>query len=307
LSQEERDTLLAWIDHGCPKGNDRDLPPARDFVAGWTIGKPDVVLSMGDEFEVPATAPRTGIPYKYFSVETHFTEDKWVERAQAVAGNRSVVHHIVVFIVAPGQTFSPEKPGRVLAGMAPGDMPLELPPGMAKKVPAGSKLVFQMHYTPNGTRQKDRSYIGLIFAKEPPRRQVWSLPILNPRFAIPPGDENYQVESEWTFRDNAQILGFMPHMHLRGKDFRYEVIYPDGKTETLLSVPHYNFNWQSVYRLAEPKTVPKGSKIHCVAHFDNSTKNPNNPDPTKRVFWGDQTWEEMMIGWTDFVFDRPAN
>jgi peroxiredoxin len=307
LSQEERDTLLAWIDHDCPTGDNKDLPPPRDFVAGWRIGKPDAVLSMKEEFEVPAKAPRTGIPYKYFTVETHFTEDKWVERAQAVAGNPSVVHHIVVFIVPPGQRFSPEKAGRVLAGTAPGDMPLELPPGMAKKVPAGSKLVFQMHYTPNGTPQKDRSYIGLIFAKEPPRRQVFSLPVMNPRFAIAPGDDNYKVESQWTFRENAQILGFMPHMHLRGKDFRYEVIYPDGHTETLLSVPHYNFNWQSVYRLAEPKAVPKGSKIHCVAHFDNSIKNPNNPDPTKMVFWGDQTWEEMMIGWTDFVFDKQDN
>ena len=306
LSKEERDALLAWIDQGCPKGDNDDLPPPREFVPGWTIGQPDAVFSMNEEFEVPATAPKTGIPYKYFTVETHFTEDKWVERAQAVEGNRSVVHHIVVFVVGPGQKFNPEKEGRVLVGTAPGDMPLLLQPGMAKKVPAGAKLVFQMHYTPNGTPQKDRSSVGLIFAKETPKRQVYSLPVLNPRFAIPPGKDNYQVESEWTFHDDAQILGFMPHMHLRGKDFRYEVIYPDGKREILLSVPHYNFNWQSAYRFAEPKAVPVGSKIHCVAHFDNSANNPNNPDPTKCVTWGDQTWEEMMIGWTDFVYERPA-
>jgi peroxiredoxin len=307
LSPEERGTLLAWIDQGCPKGDDRDLPSPRDFVPGWTIGKPDVVLCMEQEFEVPATAPKTGIPYKYFTVETHFTEDKWVQRAQAVEGNRSVVHHIVVFIVAPGQKFDPEKEGRVLVGTAPGDMPLMLPPGTAKKVPAGARLVFQMHYTPNGTVQKDRSYVGMIFAKEPPKRQAYSLPVLNARFAIPPKADNHQVESAWTFRDNALILSFMPHMHLRGKDFRYELIYPDGKTETLLWVPHFNFNWQSTYRLVEPKAVPKGAKIHCVAHFDNSAKNRNNPDPTKLVLWGDQTWEEMMIGWTEFAYDRPAN
>jgi len=136
---------------------------------------------------------------------------------------------------------------------------------------------------------------------------VYSLPVLNPRFAIPPGDDNYQVESQWTFRHDAQILGFMPHMHLRGKDFRYELIYPDGKTETLLWVPGYNFNWQSTYRLADPKPVPKDTKLHCVAHFDNSAKNPNNPDPTKMVFWGDQTWEEMMIRWFAVVIDVKTN
>ena len=261
---------------------------------------------MKEEFEVPAVAPRTGVPYKYFEVETDFTEDKWVQRAQAVEGNRSVVHHIVVFIVPPGQRFNPEKEGRVLVGTAPGDMPLMLPPGVSKKIPAGAKLVFQMHYTPNGTVQKDRSSVGVIFAKEPPQRQVYSLPVLNPRFAVPPGDDNYQVESQWTFKDDALIHSFMPHMHLRGKDFRYEVIYPDGKTETLLWVPAYNFNWQSVYRFAEPKIVPKGTKLHCVAHFDNSAKNLNNPDSTKLVLWGDQTWEEMMIGWTEFAYDRPV-
>ena len=162
-----------------------------------------------------------------------------------------------------------------------------------------------MHYTPNGTAQKDRSCVGVIFAKEPPKRQVYSLPVLNPRFAIPPGDNNYKVESEWTFKDDALIHSFMPHMHLRGKDFRYEVIYPDGKTETLLWVPGYNFNWQSAYRVAEPIRIPKGAKVHCVAHFDNSAKNPNNPDPSKVVSWGEQTWEEMMIGWMDYTIDRP--
>jgi peroxiredoxin len=306
LCKEECETLLAWIDQDCPKGDDKDLPPPCDFVPGWRIGKPDVVLSMEAEFEVPATAPKSGIPYKYFTVDTHFAEDKWVQRAEAIEGNRSVVHHIVVFILPPGQRFSPEKAGRVLVGTAPGDMPLMLPPGTAKKIPAGSKLVFQMHYTPNGTVQKDRSAVGLIFAKEPPELQALSLPVMNPRFAIPPGNDNYKVESEWTFRDDALILSFMPHMHLRGKDFRYEVIYPDGKTETLLCVPHFNFNWQSSYRLAKPKAVPKGTKLHCVAHFDNSVKNRNNPDPTKLVLWGDQTWEEMMIGWTEFAYDRPA-
>jgi peroxiredoxin/mono/diheme cytochrome c family protein len=304
LSNAERDTLLNWVAQGCPKGDEKDLPPPRDFVEGWTIGKPDVVFSMKEEFEVPAAAPKTGVPYKYFSIDTNYPEDRWIERAEAKAGALSVVHHIVVFIAPPGQGFNPEKGARVLVGTAPGDMPLLLQPGMAKKLPAGSRLVFQMHYTPDGTARKDRSSVGIIFAKQPPEHQVMTMPVLNPAFRIPPGDDTYKVESSFTFHGNAHIIAFMPHMHLRGKDFLYEAIYADGKHETLLSVPHYNFNWQSAYRLAEPKAVPEGTKLHCIAHFDNSTKNPNNPDATATVKWGDQTWEEMMIGWTDFVYDQ---
>ena len=152
--------------------------------------------------------------------------------------------------------------------------------------------------------------MGIIFAKEPPRREVRTFPVLNTSIRIPPGADNYERESTLVFRwDNAHVLGFMPHMHLRGKDVKCEAISPDGKTETVLWVPHYNFNWQSTYRLETPIHMPKGGKIHFVAHFDNSAKNPNNPDPTKEVRWGDQTWEEMMIGWTDIAFDikPPSN
>jgi peroxiredoxin len=305
LSQSERDTLLAWIDQGCPKGDDKDLPPARKFPEGWSIGTPDAILTMKESFEVPAEAGKGGIPYKYFEVETNFTEDKWVERAEAKAGEPAVVHHIVVFIVPPGMTFRQnDRALRVLCGTAPGDMPFMAPSGTAKSIPKGSKLVFQMHYTPNGRPYKDASSVGLIFAKASVEHRMLTLPILNPRFLIGPGDENYPVESQFKFKENGHVVSFMPHMHLRGKDFRYEAIYPDGKKETLLSVPRYNFNWQSVYRLAEPKAIPAGTTIHCVAHFDNSAKNPNNPDPTQQVMWGDQTWEEMMIGWMDFYFDK---
>jgi hypothetical protein len=161
-----------------------------------------------------------------------------------------------------------------------------------------------MHYTANGTAQKDRSSVGLIFAKEPPKREVFSLAVANLSLRIPPGADNYEREATFVFRNPAHIFGFMPHMHLRGKDIRAEVIYPDDRKETVLSVPHYNFGWQCVYRLEQPLAMPKGSKIHFIAHFDNSAKNPNNPDPTQEVRWGDQTWEEMMIGWTDVAFDR---
>jgi peroxiredoxin len=305
LSQTERDTLLAWIDQGCPKGDDKDMPPPKDFPEGWTIGKPDVVFTMPKAFDVPADTPKEGIPYMYFSVDSNFTEDKWIERAEAKGGAADVVHHIVVFIQPAGIKFDQKERGmRILVGTAPGDMPYIASPGTAKKVPAGSKLVFQMHYTPSGKAVKDQSSIGLIFAKQPVKNQALTMPVLNHQINIKPGEDNYHIESSFEFRDDAHILSFMPHMHLRGKDFKYEAIFPDGKTETLLSVPRYNFNWQSSYRCANPIAVPKGTKVHCIAHFDNSAKNPNNPDPTKTVKWGDQTWEEMMIGWMDFHYDR---
>jgi hypothetical protein len=254
---------------------------------------------------VPAEAPRGGVPYKNFLIDTGFTEDRWIFRAEAKAGAPEVVHHIVAFILPPGKRFNQNDPSnQVLCGTAPGDMPLALRKDMAKRVPAGSKIVIQMHYTPNGRAQKDRSQIGIIFAPEPPRYEVRAIPIFNALFRIPPGADNHPVESSYTVRQDALLINLMPHMHLRGKDFRYEAVYPDGKKETLLSVPRYNFNWQSVYRLAEPKLLPQGTRIHCYAHFDNSANNPNNPDPKAAVWWGDQTWEEMMIGWIDLAWER---
>jgi hypothetical protein len=188
-------------------------------------------------------------------------------------------------------------------------MPLVLEPGFAKKVPAGARLLLQMHYTPNGKEHLDRSSIGLIFARKHPKERILTKPIHNGWFlgkwlSIPPGAENHAMEASHTFRDDVHVMGFMPHMHLRGKDFTYEAVYPGGRRETLLSVPRYNFNWQSIYRSAKPISLPKGTKLHCLAHFDNSSKNPHNPDATKRVFWGDQTWEEMMVGWIDYYEDK---
>jgi hypothetical protein len=309
LSKQDREMLLAWLDNGKPRGDDKDLPAPRTFPEGWTIGKPDAVFTMPKAFEVPAETPRGGVAYRYFTVQTDFTEDRWIERAEAKPDALPVVHHIVVFIVGPGEVFNPDGPGNVLCGTAPGDMPLILPPGYAKKVPAGGRLVFQMHYTPNGKAYKDQSSVGLIFAKEPPRHRVLTKPVHNINFItrqekVPAGADNHRIEAEYTFRQDAHLLSFMPHMHLRGKDFLYEAVYPDGTKEILLSVPRYNFGWQSVYRCAEPVALPKGTKLHCVAHFDNSAKNPNNPDPEKTVYWGDQTWEEMMIGWIDYYYDK---
>jgi peroxiredoxin len=308
LLKEDRETLLAWIDHGTPRGNDKDLPPPRRFPQGWNIGKPDLIIPMPHAYEVPAKAPKGGIAYQYFTVDPGFKEDRWIQRAEARPGAPSVVHHVVVFIQPKGEFFNPDAPGAVLCGTAPGDMPMDLPEGLAKKVPAGARLVFQMHYTPNGKACRDRSSVGMIFSTKPPRHRVLTKPVYSASFIsrfdrIPAGADNYKIESEHVFDDDAHLLHFMPHMHLRGKDFRYEAIYPKGEKEVLLSVPRYDFNWQSVYRLADPLAMPKGTKLHCVAHFDNSAKNHNNPDPKRAVYWGDQTWEEMMIGWIDYYRD----
>jgi peroxiredoxin len=305
LTKQDRNTLLAWLDQGTPKGDENDMPPPRNFVKGWRIGQPDAVFEMPEAYEVPADMPKGGLPYQRFRVHTNFQEDRWVERAETRPGVPAVVHHIIIWVVQEGEDFQPGSPGmQLLCGTAPGDMPQILPRGMGKKVPAHADLIFELHYTPNGTAQKDRSRVGIIFAREEPKYVVRTLPIANDDFRIPAGADNYAVDQWFKFQNDCLLLGFMPHLHLRGKDFLYDVTYPDGKEEVLLSIPRYDFNWQSAYREAEPLFMPKGSKMHCRAHYDNSSKNPNNPDPTIPVSWGDQTWEEMMIGWIDYAIVR---
>ncbi len=193
----------------------------------------------------------------------------------------------------------------MLVGWAPGMSPLTLRDGHAKLVKKGSVLVFQMHYTATGTAAKDRTSVGLYFAKGVPEKRVITRGVtVDPRkLIIPAGDPNFESRSSYTFTEDAHLHMFMPHMHVRGKDFEYKLIYPDGKEKILLRVPKYDFNWQISYFVKEPIAVPKGSRIECVAHHDNSANNKFNPDPTITVRWGDQTWEEMMIGWIDYTID----
>ncbi len=306
LSDKDRATLLGWIEQKCPRGEAKDMPAPKPFADGWRIGKPDAVFTMKAPMSIPAKAEGNGIKYQYVALETNFDEDRWIQAAEAKPGNRGVVHHIIVYIMAPGGLRDPK--GREdgigrgwLVAYAPGDMPAIYPDGVAKKLPKGATLMLQMHYTPNGVAGTDVSSVGLVFAKQAPKFEAKTRGVAN-KMVIPPGDENYEVKSASTFARDVEVLGLMPHMHLRGKDFSYRVVYPDGKAETLLVVPHYDFNWQSIYRLDKPLKLPAGSRLECVAHFDNSTKNPNNPDPKKTVRWGEQTWEEMMIGFVDYHF-----
>jgi hypothetical protein len=309
LAAGELDTLLTWLDSGRALGDKRDLPEPRSFEDGWVIGKPDVIFDLPEERTIPATGV---VPYQYYRTPTNFKEDVWVQAAEGRPGNRGVVHHIVVSISDP-RNKDPKGPANrgfgesILVGEAPGDIPLILPTGVAKRIPAGAELIWQMHYTPNGKEAKDKSQLGLVFYKGPeePKYNCQTLGISENAFVIPPGEPNHKVESEWTAPRDTLLLSFMPHMHLRGKDFEYRATYPDGHTDTILAVPRYDFSWQTQYRLAEPLRLPKGTKIHCTAHFDNSAANPANPDPKTAVRFGEQTWEEMMIGWVDFVWEQP--
>lgn len=300
LAEEEKGLIAQWVKHGAPQGDPKDLPPMPPLVEGWRI-KPDVVLTMPKPFTVPAEGT---VEYQYFTVDPEFKEDKWVRASEARPGNRAVVHHIVVFVQPPGsKPFGPQNfPIDFLAGGAPGSPPLVLSDGEAKFVPAGSKLVFQVHYTPNGTKQTDRSRVGLAFADpKTVRREIRSNAAINFRFRIPPGAANHRVEADYRFGQDSVLYAMFPHMHLRGKSFRFEAIYPDKKREILLDVPRYSFDWQNAYLLAEPKRMPEGTILHCTAIFDNSAENLSNPDPTKAVYWGDQTWEEMMVGYFDMA------
>jgi hypothetical protein len=321
LPQKDIDAICAWADAGSPEGDPKDMPPPVQFTSGWAIPKPDVVFEMPLTYDIPA---RGTIEYQKIIIPTGFTEDKWVQFAEARPDNRAHVHHIIAFVREPGSHWlEGEKPGvffvapkpkddkvdtsalpsDFLVGYAPGQPAEMLAPGQAKLVKAGSDIVFEIHYTTNGTAGRDRSKVGLVFAKQPPKERVLTLSATNGTFRIPPGDPDYRVDAEFTVNAPLKLLSLHPHMHGRGKDFEYRLVFPGGETETLLRVPHYKWHWQLWYTLASPIDLPKRTKIECTAHFDNSANNPDNADPTKEVRWGDQSWDEMMVGFFNLAFD----
>ncbi len=361
LSQADINAIAAWVDGGAVEGNPKDLPPAPKYTEGWVIGKPDVVLSMPEEFTLEASGPDE---YQYFEIQTNFKEDRYVQLAEARPGNRAIVHHIIAFVQPPSKDgnqhshkmskeeiekmraqwekdsifrkegflmrMKPDVPvyddGCALAsggsgekrdgsgagdrnldllvGFAPGMNPGVMEPGQVKRIPAGSKLVLQMHYSKaTGKVEKDRSSIGLIFAKTPPDKHVYTRPVSNNYFSVPPGAEHHKVTACWTTKDDIHLITLMPHMHLRGVAQKIEAYYPDGRSEVLLDVPNYSFSWQTVYYLNEPKAIPKGTRFVVTSHFDNSTKNKYNPDPKATVRFGEPTYDDMMIGWLSFTLD----
>ena len=306
LPETERRTILRWADAGGPEGDPKDAPTRPAFGSGWAIGEPDDVWAMPAEVRVPAEGV---VPYKYYTVRTRLKEDRWVRAIEVRPGARSVVHHVLVFVQYPRhrEDEAPAFDGGVRNGyfgiMVPGERPLEYPEGMGKLIPAGAKLIFQMHYTAAGKEAWDRTAIGVKYWDAPPAREVVTRGIANTGLRIPPGAADHREEALFTFPHDARIVGFMPHTHVRGKAFRYEALYPDGRTETLLDIPRYDFNWQFFYRCREPLRVPRGTRIRAVARYDNSAGNPANPDPSKTVGFGEQTWDEMLIGYMDYVKD----
>ncbi len=327
LSESEIDLLTDWVEGGAKQGDPAAAPPERTFTRGWTIGEPDLVLDMGYDYQVPADGD---VPYTYFAAPTGFTEDKWVESVEVRPGARAVVHHIVVSARSPqhkqfgkiqvGEPHVPEKKpskrmpdtglGRldgagtyqeIIGVYVPGGIAYRTPKDHARLIPAGSELVFQMHYTTTGVGAVDRSVIGLRFADKPPKGRVINTFISNRNFAIPPGDPNYRVDARITIQKDVELLNFFPHMHLRGKAAQYEAIFPSGERQVLLNVPRYDFNWQLTYDLESPLKLPKGTQLVATSWYDNSPNNPHNPDPSETVHWGDQTWEEMLAAFMDLA------
>ena len=323
LSQAEIDTLVAWVDGDAREGNAADAPPARSFTEGWSIGAPDAIFDMPKAYDVPAAGT---IEYTYIIVPTGFKEDRWMSSAEVRPGNRAVVHHANVYVREAGSTWLREYPygeafvprekvvrageggsssagagieEQMIAGYIPGRPARQVPPGYGMLVPAGSDLVFQMHYTTNGKAVRDRTKVGFVFAKQPPQKRVIRVQASNAKFVIPPGAASYPVSGIAQLGVECELIDAYPHMHFRGQSMTLSATYPTGEREQLLRVPRYDFNWQLVYEMGQPKVLPPGTLLHADATFDNSPNNRFNPDPKAEVRWGDQTWEEMMVGFFD--------
>ncbi len=315
LSDEERAKILAWIDSGSIKGNPEDAPEPIEYTDGWTISEPDAVISIPDPINIRADGY---MDYIYVYQKTDFPEDRWVTEVEIRPTAPQVTHHVEIFLESPevlrnirnAETREERNYWRrqfagglntFFAADVPGAQGLKFPAGMAKLLPAGAWIKFQLHYTPNGREAIDQTEVGFVFADEPPHREVHTSAAFNTRFRIPPGAKDYKISGEYEFNEDGAILSLMPHTHLRGTGFLYELIYPDGRIEKILPVPRYDFNWQLNYFFETPLAVPAGSKLRATGWFDNSADNPANPDPTREVPFGEQTWDEMMIGFFNWI------
>ena len=329
LSAAEIETIRNWVDNGAPEGDTASAPPPRTFVDGWNIGKPDRIIEMPAAYQVPA---RGTVEYTYIIIPTNFTEDVWVQALEVRPQDRAHVHHIVLYERQAGSKWLREYPVGVpfvpaprqgtkqrssdgdrtvegsladewLVGFAPGTQPYQLPAGTAFRIKAGADFVLQLHYTTNGTASSDRTRIGLVFSKTPPVKRAFIANVIDAGFAIPPGNPNYSAKAELTLDSDANVLAVAPHMHLRGKAMDMRAIYPTGESETLFNVPKYDFNWQINYYFPQPKLLPRGTRLEVTGVWDNSANNKFNPDPAAEVHWGDQSWEEMLLGLTMLQID----
>jgi hypothetical protein len=319
LTPAEVEALSSWAANGAPAGDPSNAPPGPRWTQGWNITRPDLVVSMPKPVSIPAQGD---VEYTYEIVPTGFKEDRWVQMSEFRPSSRDHVHHAVVYIRPPDSMWLRGAPigmpftasslddpklrhqahatdSDLLLVYAPGSAPEQWPDGMAKFVPAGSDLVFQMHYTTNGKKAEDQTSIGLVFAKTPVKQRVLTLQLNGGGGPpIPPGAEDYRVEVHGTLPNDCTLLSLFPHMHVRGKRFEYNIVHADKTVETLLRV-NYDFYWQMSYRLAEPRFLKAGTELQAIAWYDNSKDNPHNPDPDAPVRWGDQTYNEMMVGFFD--------
>lgn len=312
LEDDQKKTLLTWIDAGCPEGDANETPQPKTYKTGWRLGRePDLIVKMNKAVSVPAQFMYgLGMPYQHVFGDHEFTEDTWIQALEVRPEYRAAIHHIIVYIIPPGA--EPRKllkdelfSRHMLGAFVPGDEAAIYPEGMAKLIPKGSKLLYELHYTPNGKAGTDQSAVGLLVAKTPPKYEVKTDSAINRRFSIPAGESNYSPDiAVLPITKPMTLLSMTPHMHLRGKAFKYELVSPNGDRELLLDVPKYDFNWQVPYALTKFRDIPAGSTIECTAWYDNSKANPSNPDPTKTVRWGQQTWEEMMIGFVEYYVER---
>ncbi|TDI25643.1 MAG: thiol-disulfide isomerase [Acidobacteria bacterium] len=319
LTQAEIDTITAWVDGGAPEGNTADLPEVPQFAEGWSIGEPDLIFTMLEPFEVPADGT---VPYSYITVPTNLTEDTWISAHEFRPGDRRVLHHVIPTVLeddgkpATGEVklqrdrTRTRAEGASVGGYVPNRLGTVYEDGVAVLLPAGADIEAQMHYTTIGEPVLDRSSWGVVLAKtssSKPRRRAGGGALASMTFAIEPGNADFVVTASRTIEEDTYLANMMPHMHVRGKSARYTVTYPDGREVVALSVPNYDFNWQLRYQLEEPIFMPKGSVLEAEFHYDNSGANKFNPDPTAEVRWGDQTWEEMMLGYYGTVDGPKSN
>jgi Ca2+-binding EF-hand superfamily protein/mono/diheme cytochrome c family protein len=299
LSERDRDDLLAWLASDRPKGDVADAPKPRQFPSEWSIGKPDAIIAATKPISIKAEGT---MPYQHVTVTTDFPEDRWVRGYEILPTERQVVHHVIITVYEKSRKVrggGDEGTEGYWAAYVPGNTKQIYPEGFARKLPAGATVSFQIHYTPNGKAVQDTMRMGLLFAKEPPKYVVHTTALPNARIHIPAGAANHIETTQRKLPTDINAMAWMAHMHVRGKAFKFEAISPDGKTETLLDIPRYDFNWQLRYDYAMPRFLPHGTTIKITAVFDNSTGNPANPDPTKNVRWGQQTYDEMMIGYLE--------
>ncbi|HXC87069.1 MAG TPA: hypothetical protein VNU23_04725 [Candidatus Cybelea sp.] len=326
LSPGQIASLAAWVQAGALAGDPQDAPPLPHWAESWSIQQPDLILKMPKSVALPRSGD---VEYTYEILATGFREDRWVKAVEVLPSLRANVHHAVVYVRPPDSKWMRRAPvgvpftastlgdpedrrgahwtdSDVLLVYAPGSSPDNWPDGMAKFIPRGSDLVLQMHYTTNGHAGSDQTSVGLVFARQAPAERVLTLQLTNDHFVIPPEAPDYRVEARGTLPNDATLLSFFPHMHLRGKRFAYNIVHrernpgasQDLEVERLLDV-HYHFHWQMSYRLAEPRFLKAGTELQAVAWYDNSRDNPHNPDPEAAVRWGEQTYDEMMVGFFD--------